>query len=310
MGKPVKIIIWSSPRTCSTALLKCMSSLPNTKVFDELYSIAFLLGPDRLNQTSIEEETPYNEPTQDPIHTDKGYAFPSSICTYNWIKETLQQDYPDKEIIISKEIVYCLNHRYDSLPEGYHHVFLLRHPSKVFPSWKKLTYEVLTAIPEFPSQVPASLDEFVFDHQPPHLLPPGKSFQEGYELYQYVKENQLDSNPVIIDADDLVQNPAAIMSALCTKLGIPYSDSLLTWKKGTDVVETWTVGTTFKKIIQYAPSYENFRNSTGFHKTELTKQATTSPKESKITMDIERCVQFSMPFYQKMYEQRLQISNT
>ena len=284
--EPIKVIIWATPRTCSTSLLKCLSSIPNAKAFDELYSIAFLLGPERVNQTPINEEVSSSEATQDPLHSDKGYAFPNSICTYNWIKETLQQDYPGKDVIISKEIVYCLNHRYDCLPEGYRHVFLLRHPSKVFPSWKKLTYEVVTSSPEYLDQLPASLDEFVFDHQPPYLLPPGKSFQEGHELYQYVREKGLDSDPVIIDADDLVQNPAGMISALCAKLGLPYSESLLTWDKGTDVVETWTVGMPFKQIIKFASCFENFCNSISLQPA-LMKHITFTPSPKKVTPDIE-----------------------
>ncbi|XP_038078414.1 uncharacterized protein LOC119745852 [Patiria miniata] len=301
MGGPVKIIIWASPRTCSTALLKCLSSLPNAKIFDELYSIAFLLGPDRLDQRPTGEE-----PQASQAEQGKGYAFPSSICTYEWIKETLQQDYPGGEFVISKEIVYCLNQKYDCLPEGYRHVFLLRHPSKVFPSWKKLTYGVLNMM-ESSIELPASVDEFVFDQQPPHLLPPGKSFKEAYDLYQYVKEKKLDVDPVIIDADDLIQNPEGIVSAMCAKLGIPYTESLLTWDKGTDVVDSWTVGIMFKNVIQHSDAFKNFRNSTSFRRPELEKQATARPVESRVTPDIERCVSFSMPFYQKMYEQRLQV---
>ena len=235
MEDTVKAIIWASPRTCSTALLKCLSGIPNSKMFDELYTIAFLFGPERLDPTPPDEEPPTAECYD---------AFPSSICTYDWIKTILEKDYPGKKAVLSKEISYCLNQRYDSIPEGYRHVFLLRHPSKVFPSWKKLTIEVMTDF--LKKQEPISMEDYDFNQQPPHILPPGYAFKEAYDLFEYVKEKKLDENPIIIEADDLVNDPAAILSALCGKLGLPYSDSLLTWDKGTHVVDTWTLGNKLK----------------------------------------------------------------
>jgi hypothetical protein len=66
---------------------------------------------------------------------------------------------------------------------------------------------------------------------------------------------------------------------------------------------------TFKKIIKYAQCYENFRNSTSFQ-PELMRKTTGPTSPTKVTPDIERCIQFSMPFYLEMYEQRMKVSNS
>ena len=130
-------------------------------------------------------------------------------------------------------------------------------------------------------------------------------FKEAYNLFEYLKEKQPDENPIIIDGDDLMDNPAGILSALCGKLGIPYSDSLLTWDKG--VKDTWTIGNRFKQIIEHSPAFGHFQNTTSFQKRESNKQVAASLGKAKVTADIQCSVDFSMPYYLKMYEQRLKV---
>ena len=53
------------------------------------------------------------------------------IASYPWIKEQLEIDAPDKKLIFVKEIVIGITGKYDKLPKGFRHAFLLRHPVKV-----------------------------------------------------------------------------------------------------------------------------------------------------------------------------------
>ena len=44
--------------------------------------------------------------------------------------------------------------------------------------------------------------------------------------------NNIDSDPVVIDADDILTNPPLMLNRLCVALKIPYTDRMLSWKKG------------------------------------------------------------------------------
>lgn len=39
-------------------------------------------------------------------------------------------------------------------------------------------------------------------------------------------------DPVVVDSDDLLQNPEGMLRALCDRLGIPFSDKMLSWPPG------------------------------------------------------------------------------
>ena len=312
MEEPIKAIIWCVPRSCSTALLKSLSSLPDAKIFNELYSVAFVFGPEgpiMNKQSPSEEKQPAQEEDQptDESQSDDGYVFPSSICTFQWVKQMLEGDYPGRRVIFSKEMAYCLYGKYECLPQGYRHVFLLRHPSKTFPSFKKQAYDTIRRFYQTEYQIPPTMEELQFDKLNPEQSPIWLAFKEVHDLYQHVKERKLEEDPLVIDTDDLMSHPAAVMSALCAKLGLQYSNALLTWDKGLGTVETWTQGKEIKRLIEHTSGFENFRNSTGFHRQEADKQATASPGEVKVTPDIQLCIDKSLPFYLKMYKKRIKV---
>ena len=102
------------------------------------------------------------------------------------------------------------------------------------------------------------MEEIKFDEMHPEIMPPGKGFKEMYDLYSHIKEKGLDSDPVIIDADDLVSNPATILSGFCKILGIPYTDKLLSWDDGVEVVESWTISQPLKNMLIYSTSFKEF----------------------------------------------------
>lgn len=46
------------------------------------------------------------------------------------------------------------------------------------------------------------------------------------------RANGIGSHPVILESDDLVADPEGTLSSICAGLGIPYKESMLTWKSG------------------------------------------------------------------------------
>ncbi|XP_071803566.1 uncharacterized protein [Asterias amurensis] len=309
MADQIKVILWACPRTVSSAFLKCMDKLPDSKMLFEMYSTARFFGPERQIVSNNNMEMPpepevITDKTPEELQKDPGSGFHSSICTYKWLKNHMETGYPDKKIIFAKEISFCPDGKFEYLPDsGYRHAFLIRNPAKVFPSWKKLVVEMMNLMSvQSDNKTNISLDEVEFDQQPPEILPPGGSFKETYDLYSYVKEKGLDPDPVILDADDLVNDPATILSGFCRKLGIPYSDELLSWDAGVDVVKDWTVSQTLNNIINDSDGFKNFRNGTCFMKPQVQSQES----KPEVTADLQRLIDIALPYYKKMYGNRIQ----
>ena len=66
-----------------------------------------------------------------------------------------------------------------------------------------------------------------------------------------------DDAPILIDADDLLAHPEAILQSVCSRLKFPYSVSMLTWNKPEDHA---LAESAFKKFAGY---HEDALNSTG-----------------------------------------------
>ncbi|XP_072043175.1 uncharacterized protein [Amphiura filiformis] len=121
------------------------------------------------------------------------------------------------------------------------------------------------------------------------------------KLLKYVQEH-LDPNPVILDADDLQNNPSSILSQFCQTVGIPYSDSLLEWPADGDIMKTWISS----RIVLQGSLLEN--EGGYFNKAMNSSRflpVTATPKRSELSQDIQEAADYSMPFYEKMYQMRL-----
>nr|XP_054771650.1 uncharacterized protein LOC129279573 [Lytechinus pictus] len=125
------------------------------------------------------------------------------------------------------------------LPKGFKHVFLIREPHKLFTSYMKAMYQHLTNVGIRSGD---AADEGAFDigHGDPVMN--ANEFYSGItELWNYVRDN-LDPNPIVINTDDLLANPAEVLQKLCDLTGLPYSDSLLHWDASPDVINNWIRG--------------------------------------------------------------------
>tara|TARA_B100001094_G_scaffold131634_1_gene127425 strand:- start:3029 stop:3751 length:723 start_codon:yes stop_codon:yes gene_type:complete len=83
-----------------------------------------------------------------------------------------------------------------------------------------------------------------------HLL----GLEEQYDIFEYVKKISGEVPPVI-DAKDVLLNPREILGKFCERIGVVFSEEMLSWSKGqrdTDGIwaEYW---------------YKNVINSTGFN---------------------------------------------
>ena len=65
-------------------------------------------------------------------------------------------------------------------------------------------------------------------------------FKYLHELWGHVREN-IDPNPIVINTQDLLENPKRVLSRFCELTGLPYRDSLLQWDASSEVVKHWRV---------------------------------------------------------------------
>ena len=223
-------------------------------------------------------------PSPDPSVVLGENIYEASKHGFQWVKERMEEDYPGKKLIFNKDMVQGIAGHYDALPKGYRHTFLIRHPLKVFKSFKKMVSM---------SPMNGRLPELT-----PYLIPPGYFFKEMYELVEYVKKEKLEPNPIIIDADDLLSNTSGVMKCYCDAMGIQFSESLLSWPAGEEaMLQKWM---TPKELLEGGKMahVETFK-STGFG------PPSPLPDRSELPEDVLEVADASMEYYDKLYEQRL-----
>jgi hypothetical protein len=54
--------------------------------------------------------------------------------------------------------------------------------------------------------------------------------KKASELFLFLKKNG--RTPIVIDSDELLKNPETYLKKLCSLLNIPFSEKMLSWKKG------------------------------------------------------------------------------
>jgi hypothetical protein len=114
----------------------------------------------------------------------------------------------------------------------FHFAFLIRHPKHSIPSYWRCTIPPLDAITGFYNFMPseAGYDEQrrLFDYlRSCGQIGPKLAGQDGEQ-----KSGAVDI--CVIDADDLLDNPSAILEQFCKSVGIEYSPSMLNWDNEED----------------------------------------------------------------------------
>ena len=103
--------------------------------------------------------------------------------------------------------------------------------------------------------------------------------KQQYELYNHlIKTN---NDPVVLDSSILLKNPNKILTILCDKLEIAYSNKMLKWSKGAKKADG----------IWAKYWYKNVHNSSGFNDYK-TKDINLSPKNQKLAKDCEKYYNF------------------
>ncbi len=110
---------------------------------------------------------------------------------------------------------------------------------------------------------------------------------EQHSICQYLKDHK--KPYVIVNSDDLLQNPLAYLKALCKTIHLPFDASMLTWKKGPRKIDgVWA---------KYW--YKNVHNSTGFK--------VKNKNDIELDKNLNEIYKQVLPHYSSMNEQALKI---
>ncbi|XP_072028156.1 uncharacterized protein [Amphiura filiformis] len=262
-SKPNKVALWCVPRTLSSVFCKSIAEVEHSIVFFEYYIAAVHCGPDQI----------ISHPVLGRIVSDPNIS-------YKYVKEEIENGQQGKELYFVKDMAYALGGEFGRLPEGYQHTFLIRHPAHVFKSHSILLKKI--GMPSLKS-----------------FLPQGFAFKEIFDLYEYVTK-ELKQKSVIIDADDLKANPEGIMRAYCDATGIPFSESMLSWKPEAPHPPEWKAPPSCWIGNQMFGTYKEAFESTEF------KRSDRKPVDIEaLSGEVKECTEFSLPYYDKLYELRL-----
>lgn len=120
----------------------------------------------------------------------------------------------------------------------------------------------------------------------PDLTATDLGFEQQHRLYQHVVQN-IDSVPLVISADSVLQNPKNALTAICNKANINFDNDMLNWPAGKR-----------KSDGVWAPHwYNNVEKSTSFTAPAKNKQLKLSPQQQNI-------VGYCQPYFDAMREHR------
>ena len=132
----------------------------------------------------------------------------------------------------------------------FHFTFLIRHPRYSIPSYYRCTVPPLDEVTGFYTFMPseAGYDELrrVFDYlRVIGQVGPKIASQENIHMNGSTNSNANKVDICVVDADDLLDDPAGIIAAYCKSVGIEYHEQMLSWdseedqKQAEDAFEKW-----------------------------------------------------------------------
>jgi len=202
------------------------------------------------------------------IHENRGsitqeYADPAHPRSYAAIKQMLLAAADNKRVFFKDMAAHCSSRLLADEPfiRRLNNTFLIRNPAKTIPSHYAMNPDV-------------TLSEI--------------GCEQLLELFETVR-SKMSQPPVVVDADDLEDNPSGILAAYCRRLNIEFLPTALNWKPG--LPAGWKM---WHKWHQDAAS------STGVRKTRAAYDITIENSEL-----LKQYYEHHLPFYRAMHRHRI-----
>ncbi|MEM7563398.1 MAG: hypothetical protein AAF353_10165, partial [Pseudomonadota bacterium] len=169
--------------------------------------------------------------------------------------------------VFSKDFPHYIEHLWhDDFLTHFNHSFLIRDPAKV-------TTSMFRNWPEFELSEVGVIEQRTLFDKVTRLL--------GYA-------------PPVIDSDDLLENPHAMVEAYCKAVGVPFIESALSWEPGARDEVSWYDGGSW---------HANLRNSDGL-KPQPRKAIDISDAPDRVQSMYRAC----LPHYKYLHSHRIDIA--
>ncbi|XP_022098074.1 branched-chain-amino-acid aminotransferase-like protein 2 [Acanthaster planci] len=266
--KPKRLALWTHPRSLSTAMVMSFANYGSVEVFFEMYGGAFAFGPEKKMATPM------------PVPMEEHLTFDAVRCQ-------LETAYPERDLVFMKDHALSLDGKYERLPVGFCHTFLIREPAQ-------------TVLSNYKMGLRGGLSTDQFLQMTQLVLGKTQGYKELVELVEHV-EGTLQQRAVVLDADDLRRNPEGMLRVYCQAVDLPFRDSLLKWDPITEI--PWNIPKSLLAFNQANGAYENALKSTGWIPPNP-----NPPDLSDFPKPLLDLMEEARPFYKKLYAKRLQLA--
>lgn len=235
---PPRIFLWCVPRSCSTVFTNFMSYIDGAEVWFEPFVVSWM---NKFNWFDLIEKKEVGAAGKKIVEEvgasipeeEWGNMRPLQTYSYKWTKAELEREPRNGQpnFIFIKDMAFAIDGHYEYLPEKVpcRHVFLIRHPHRFLYSYRPHSKMIAGCSPE---------EEYKHGDSD-MLIQGGKCKDQIFELWKYVREN-VDPNPIVMDTDDMLENPGIILPQLFARLSIPWKKSYLSWEGNGSIVKKWT----------------------------------------------------------------------
>ncbi|KAJ3056774.1 hypothetical protein HK097_004346 [Rhizophlyctis rosea] len=286
------IILWCAPRSVSTAFERAFISHPTTHALHEPFSIPYHFGPnpDRLCPRF---EQKCNASFWDIYKEVKSLTESAPANQLKNLKsmQTVPSDDSNINNIFIKELAYCVTERCGGTKTGTGSL----NPTEMTKLLRPITHN--TFIIRNPNQQILSLYRQMRRAHPTWELTAQNLWEESgvgqlFQLFLFVR--QQNETTVVVDADDLREDPERVIRRYCEEVGVEFSEGMLEWEEG--MPEQW-------KVWGDRGWHDVAVKSTGIGKVEK-KQEEEEEVPGYVREVVERC----MPIYRQMWESRIRVS--
>ena len=259
-----RVMLWAPPRSLSTAVERALVEHPAIQVSHEPFGVPHYWSSEAASSREAGDA--------------RSSATFASVAKQLWDAAPA----PGKQHIFSKNLAYyfaphCLPAMSQMVNGDYSqvvHSFIVRHPAKAVAS---LYYK-------------SCIDNEKTGYT--HFDPAEAGFTAMWEILQHVEQQPSTPPCVIIDADDLLEDPEGIMTAYCRAVGLPFDPSMLSWEPGPvkELESPWTGWT------------DDVMASNG-----ITRRAKRSkpPVVESLPPAVRDTIAEAMPIYEQMFARRL-----
>jgi len=177
--------------------------------------------------------------------------------------------------VFSKDMAQFTDHLWDGgFLHNFEHSFLIRDPAKVLASLHR-------------SWVKSGNDEGFTRNE--------IGIDEQRRLFDLLSD-RLGNSPVVIDSDDLLENPAAMVEQYCIAIGVPFIAGALNWEPGSRSEVLWYDG-------DDSIWHETLKNSNG-----LRAQARKKVAIDNLPTKLQDLYHEFLPHYQHLHRHRLRLN--